>query len=115
MTCFNLNDLEARVQDRSAFNNLTDYMTLCSTFLTFVERTNPTRIISPTHHNYIFYQYDETHDHKITRPLNVDLFIEKTQDFHSAFERFAAFLDDLKKYQELPIDMQANIQYFKSN
>jgi len=115
MTSFTLTDLQASVQDRSAFNNLTDYMTLCSTFLTFVERTNPTRIISPTHHNYIFYQYDETHDHKITRPLNVDLFIEKTQDFHSAFERFAAFLDDLKKYQELAIDRQGSIQYVKSN
>ncbi len=82
MTDLTLADLQASVQDRLAFNNLADYVTLCSTFLTFVERTNPTRIISPTHHNYIFYQYDETYDHKITRPLNVDLFIEKTQGFH---------------------------------
>src|SRR5215472_16192177 len=59
-------------------------------------------------------QYDETYDHKITRPLNVDLFIEKTQDFHSAFERFASFLDDLKKYQELAIGRPASIQYVKS-
>jgi hypothetical protein len=26
-----------------------------------------TRIVSPTHHNYIFYQYDEAYGYKITR------------------------------------------------
>ncbi len=113
-TDLTLADLQASVQDRLAFNNLTDYVTLSNAFLTLVERTNPTRIISPTHHNYIFYQYDETYDHRITRPLNADLFIEKAQDFHSAFDRFAAFLADLKQYQESATDRPGGSQYVKS-
>src|SRR5271157_433391 len=114
MTNLTLADLQASVQDRLAFNNLTDYMTLCNAYLTFLERTQPTRIISPTDRNYIFHQYDETHGYKITRPLNTDLFIEKALDFRSALERFVAFLGDLKQFQELAIDRPSSNRYVES-
>lgn len=100
MTEATLEDLQASVQDRSAFGALSDYFALCEAFLRFVQNTQPTRIISPSHHNYIFYQYDHTYGHKITRPLNVDLFIESASDFRAAFDRFIAFLADLRQYQE---------------
>lgn len=115
MTDHTLNDLQVSVQDRAAFKNLTDYMTLCEAFLAFLERTHPTRIVSPTHRNYIFYQYDETYDHKITRPLNTDLFIESVDVFHHAFDRFIDFLIDLKQYQEVVIDKPGSNEYIKSN
>jgi hypothetical protein len=104
MTDLTLADLQASVQDRVAFNKLSDYVTLCDAYLTFLERMRPTRIISPTHRNYNFHQYDETYGYKITRPLNSDLFIEKALDFRSAFERFTDFLADLKQFHELAID-----------
>jgi len=75
----------------------------------------PTRIVSPSHHNYIFYQYDETYGHKITRPLNVDLFIESASEFGVAFERFIAFLADLKQHQELTVDRKGHQSYIGSN
>ncbi|MCC7354921.1 MAG: hypothetical protein IT330_14350, partial [Anaerolineae bacterium] len=104
-------DLQESVQDRSAFGKLDDYLTICRTFLTFVEREHPTRIISPSHSNYVFYQYSQEHGHKITRPLNVDLFIESPSSFIGAFARFRTFLDELKQHQRAAIEQKDNRQY----
>ncbi|XFA73407.1 hypothetical protein RYO59_001653 [Thermosynechococcaceae cyanobacterium Okahandja] len=114
MTEATLEDLQASVQDRSAFGTLSDYFTLCEAFLQFVQRTQPTRIISPSHHNYIFYQYDQTYNHKITRPLNVDLFIELPSDFRTAFDRFIAFLADLRQYKESAAERKGSKSYIES-
>jgi len=65
-----IEDLQESVKDTKAFGNLDDYFNICSSFLTLMENTKPTRIISPSHHNYIFYQYAEMHNHPLTRPLN---------------------------------------------
>lgn len=95
-----LHDLQINVQNRLAFTTLTDYITLCQTFLELLEEIQPTRIISPTHHNYIFYQYDQEFDYKISRPLNIELFIEHSSVFQSSLDRFLHFLADLRQYQE---------------
>lgn len=92
MTAITLADLQASVRDKSAFGELVHYFTLCHTFLMLIQETQPTRIISPTYHNYVFYQYDEAYGHRITRPLNIDLFLESVDDFKIAFERFITFL-----------------------
>ena len=110
-----LADLQVSVQDRLAFHNLTDYVTLCSSFLALLESTHPTRIVSPTHPNYIFYQYDETHSHRITRPLNTHLFIESEQSFLDAFDRCTSFLDELKTHQEHIVDRPDGAQFMQSN
>jgi len=55
-----LADLQESVQDKSAFGALDDYLTICHAFLSFVGRTHPTRIVSPSHPNYIFYQMNHT-------------------------------------------------------
>lgn len=115
MTEPTLADLQASVQDKTAFNTLADYFTLCKTFIQLVQRTRPTRIVSPSHHNYIFYQYDETYSHKITRPLNVDLFIESDGEFSAAFERFIAFLEDIKQYREAIVGRKGSRRYIESN
>jgi len=109
-----LADLQTSVQDRSAFGSITAYCTICEAFLRFIQKAQPTRIVSPTHHNYVFYQYDETYNHKITRPLNVDLFIETANDLKVAFERFITFLSDLKQYQESVINRIGVREYIES-
>ncbi|MBP8984781.1 MAG: hypothetical protein KBG12_03420 [Syntrophobacterales bacterium] len=114
MTEATLADLQASVQDRSAFGALSNYFTLCEAFLRLVQSTQPTRIISPSHHNYIFYQYDQTYGHRITRPLNVDLFIESASDFRAAFDRFIAFLADLRQYKESTADRKGSKIYIES-
>lgn len=106
---------QASVQDRSAFHDLDDYVTLCRSFLALLERTRPTRIISPTHSNYIFYQYDETHSHHITRPLNTHLFIESEQDFLDAFDKCLSLLDELKWHQEQIADRSVGKEFAQSN
>ncbi|MGH2506326.1 MAG: hypothetical protein ACRDHZ_02770 [Ktedonobacteraceae bacterium] len=70
MSNIHLHDLQASVRDTLAFTTLTDYITLCQTLLELLEETQPTRIISPAHHSYIFYQYGQEFDYKITHPLN---------------------------------------------
>ena len=115
MTQVSLLDLQASVQDRSAFGTLADYQRLCGAFLNLVERIRPTRIVSPTHHNYIFYQYDEAYGHRITRPLNTDLFIESPSAFGAAFERFITFLADLKRHEKAIIEQETVTTYLASN
>jgi len=114
MTKITLLDLQTSVKDKSAFNGLSDYLTLCSTFLEVIQKTEPTRIISPSHHNYFFYQYDEAYGHRITRPLNSDLFIENLDNFKTMFERFTDFLDDLRRHQKSVMDQSSCKQYIES-
>jgi hypothetical protein len=115
MTVISLADLQASVKDVSAFGRLEHYFKLCYAFLTLIEKTQPTRIISPTHHNYVFYQYDKAYGHRITRPLNTNLFLELTDGFKVAFERFTTFLADLKKLQEPVVDQDVKRGYLDSN
>jgi hypothetical protein len=115
MTETTLVDLQTSVQDRSAFNALADYFTLGEAFLGFLQRAQPTRIVSPSHHNYVFYQYGETHGYKITRPLNVVLFIESADELKITFERFMTFLADLKQHQAAILDREGARQYVASN
>lgn len=109
-----LADLQETVQDKSAFGRLEDYLTICRAFLAFVKKVRPTRIVSPSRPNYIFFQYDAAYGHKITRPLNTDLFVESAKGFTAAFERFVVFLGDLKRYQEKAITRKGNEQLVKS-
>jgi hypothetical protein len=110
-----LGDLQESVQDRSAFGGLDEYETIGTAFLTFLEETQPTRIISPSNENYIFYQYGEDYGNRITRPLNVNLFIESANDFQNAFTRFITFVDDLRQHGETAADRNGNRQYVASN
>lgn len=110
-----LTDLQASVRDKSAFGELGHYFTLCRAFLTLIVETQPTRIISPTDHKYVFYQYDEAYNHRITRPLNTELFLESAHSFKTAFERFITFLGDLKKLQKSVIDHHSQRGYLETN
>ncbi|MBX3060871.1 MAG: hypothetical protein KF770_30790, partial [Anaerolineae bacterium] len=100
MTAVTLQDLQVSVQDKTAFGTLADYAHIGQTFLELISRTQPTRIISPTHNNYIFYQYDEPYGYRVTRPLNTNLFIESSHEFELAFARFMAFLADVRQYED---------------
>ncbi len=108
-------DLQASVQDKNAFAGLEDYLKIGKAFLTFLEETRLTRIISPTPpNNYIFYQYGADYANKITRPLNSNLFIESPSIFVKSFERFVTFLADLKKHQEQTAEREASREFLAS-
>jgi hypothetical protein len=49
--------------------------------------------------------------HRITRPLNADLFIESEIQFKQAFERFIMFLADLKRFHNNAIDQPGGKEY----
>ena len=115
MNSITLFDLQATVQDKSAFGQLADYFELAQAFLKLLPELQPTRIVSPNDHRYIFFQYGETFQHKITRPLNSNLFIEDDRDFRVGFERFTAFLDDLKWKGQSAIESSSNQNYLSTN
>jgi len=109
-----LSDLQASVQDKTAFNKLSDYEQLASAFLAHLAQTKPTRIISPSHNNYVFYQYAKNAAHKITRPLNTNLFMDSDTDFKNAFARFVTALGDIKRQQKHGAASRGLASYAKS-
>jgi hypothetical protein len=115
MTICTLDDLQISLQDKSAFTCLEDYFVLCYAYLAYVHASQPTRIISPNEHHYIFFQYGEAYSHRITRPLNSKLYIESYLLFKQAFERFGAFLSDLRKYERNIVNRDTVQSYLASN
>lgn len=112
---FTLDQLQSSIQDKSAFGQLEDYAFLCHAYLTYLEETKPTRIISPYEQHYIFFQYSEAYDHKITRPLNSNLYMESAKTFKTAFNRFGAFLEDLRRHEASIVDYKPVQAYLASN
>ena len=90
-------DLQASVQDRAGFATLDAYRAFTDAFLRYLATHAATRIVSPSAPEYHFYQYAEAFGHRITRPLNGRLFLASPEVFGAAFERFATFLDDLRR------------------
>jgi hypothetical protein len=74
-------DMQASVQEHTAFTELQDYYHIASTFLQFLQRTGPTRIVSPnpSARHYIFFQYPADSGFRITRSLNSNLFLESLE------------------------------------
>lgn len=97
--------------------NLNDYALACRDFLIFLQTTSPTRIVArPTRNShYIFYQYGNSYEHRITRSLNTRLFMEMPSEFERAFERFMTFLADLKQHQETVLERKGAREYIESN
>lgn len=106
-----LPDLQASIRDSSAFTKLEDYLLIAQSYLRYVEEASLTRIVSPSHHHYIFYQYPESHGHHFTRPLNTDLFFESSAEAASAFERFVEFLPELRRHRESVVEKDAHRKY----
>jgi hypothetical protein len=69
MRAITLRDLQASVQDKAAFGQLADYAALGQSFLSLLKRQRPTRIVSPSHRHYIFFQYDH---HDVQRAVRGD-------------------------------------------
>ena len=104
-----------RIVCNGRFAAFEDYLNVCRRFLTLLEESSPTRIVSPAQQNYIFYQYGRSYDHRITRPLNTDLFYESSTSFAESYGRFLQFLDDLKASQERACEKAGAQKYLRSN
>ncbi len=110
-----LGDLQESLADKSGFKQLADYKKFCSAYLALVETERTTRIVSPSHEHYVFYQYGKANRNKITRPLNTQLFFESGDELSVAFDRFIQFLGDLKKRKQAVADSKGRQRYLESN
>lgn len=110
-----LADLRVSILDTNAFTTLNDYIKVCCAFLSYLEQTLPTRIMSPNIQHYIFFQYGSNDAHKITRPLNSNLFFESLPNFQKACDSFVNFLGDLKRYQQNINNQVGVAAYINSN
>lgn len=115
MNGFLLSDLRASVVDRTAFSRLENYRELADAFLDYLAETAPTKIISPSHNDFIFYQYGPDDVYRITRPLNTRLFVPDRAEFAVMFDRFADFLGDLKRQQEHINENDTARHYLETN
>ncbi len=109
-----LTDLQASIRDTSAFTSLDDYFLVSQAYLRYLEETSLTRIVSPSHHNYIFYQYPEEQGHNITRPLNTNLFLESSEVATQSFERIVDFLPVLRKQRQRVTEDKTHQNYLET-
>ena len=117
MTESTLDALKDAVREKTIWS-LADYYNISYSFLTFINSTNLTRIVSPFRQNshYIFYQHGPDAHNRITRPLNTNLFIESPLDFKNTFESVIAFLADLKLRPDMLVNerLREQISDFQS-
>lgn len=113
MTQPKLADLQDTVQSPQKLTSLQDYYQNSRSFLHLVSEL--TRIVSPTKNHYIFYQYSETENFRITRPINTRLFIETVQNFDAAWQQFLQFLFDLRHHQEQIACLPSAVTYLKTS
>jgi len=92
-----LYQLQEVVKDPGAFDSLQKYFNITVSFLELLADKRPTKIISPTNHNYIFFQFGEEFGHKITRPLNTEILCERRKAFSTNFNRLIGLLRDLRR------------------
>jgi hypothetical protein len=102
-----LEDLQESVRDKTAFKKIDEYAKLAIAFLNLIPRLQPTRIVSPSIKSYIFFQYGAKYSHRISRPLNTNLFIEDPDQLGKSFERFLSFLDDVRKMQSKVLEKKS--------
>jgi len=115
MKRISLSTLQSSVQDSSAFQQLSDYHKLTKCFLSFLAASKPTRIVSPSQNNYIFFQYGSTFSHRITRPLNTNLYVESDTEFSAMFSQFLSLLQDIKRSQQAVLKSKGCQQLINAN
>lgn len=90
-----IDELQASILSNRTFATLDAYRMVCLAFLNYLERGQINRIPSLTHKNYIFYQYGDSL--KITRPLNMDLYLESSILFETLYSEFLNLLHKLSE------------------
>jgi len=97
-------DLQASLLDKDGFQSIEDYVNFTVAYLNYVESVQPTKIISPSTANYIFFQYDADLGNRITRPLNIDLFIQDKKTFEDIIPELLYLLDKGSEIQDRLIE-----------
>lgn len=110
-----LQALQQKVIDSDGFDSIKEYFGACRDFLYLLGQLQPTRIVSPTEHNYVFFQFGEEYGHKITRPLNTNLFIEENNSFQAEFERFVDLLNDLRVKEKRALAIKKHRRFLETN
>jgi len=110
-----LRELQRTVVLSDGFDTLDAYADVCSEFLHLLSNVQPTRIVSPTDHNYIFFQFGEEFGHRITRPLNTDLYIEDAKAFDAAFKKFRSLLSALRRKEQRAFGVKRHQRFAQRN
>ena len=95
----NFRGLQERLQRLDGFEDLRSYENLALDFLRALADSAPTKIVAPNCPNYIFYQYGPEQGHRITRPLNTDLFVKGPSVFQTQLKKFHAILDVIARWK----------------
>ena len=101
-----LEEMRSAVCDLKILGSFREYYDLAREYLLYLAVEKPTQIISPTNPNYRFFQYADRFGHKITRPLNFDLYESRARSFKANYDRFEDVLTVLRK-QKRPLDLES--------
>jgi len=111
----NLQELQQKVIASDDFDSIEGYFNVCREFLCLLNDSQLTRIISPTEHQYVFFQFGEDYGHKITRPLNTNLYIDKGRTFQTEFEKFVDLLNELRKKEKKALTIKKHRRFLEAN
>ncbi len=103
--------MRSAVCDLRSLDSFREYYDLTYNYLVYLATEKPTLIISPTNPNYRFFQYAERFGHKITRPLNFDLYESRARNFKSNYDRFEDVIAVLRK-RKRPLDLESRAGRF---
>jgi len=90
-----IKELTSFVTSKKHFVTLKEYRDFAIEFLDFLEQGLQATIICQNEHNYKFFQFREECDYNISRPVNEDLFVKRSE-FANDYRRFEKILATIK-------------------
>jgi len=95
-----LTQIVEKATDKSNFQSLNGYIDFCRTYLDYVREGGlQAVIVSQNENQYQFYQYSESGNFQITRPINSRLMLDSVR-FEKSVQDFQSALSNARHTQE---------------
>ncbi len=91
----NIQTLVSKALNKTNFITLQNFIDFTKEYLDFISHHLQAVIVSQNEHHYNFYQYDETGNFQITRPINADL-MYNANTFELAIKKYMELLPNLR-------------------
>ncbi len=94
-----LRQIVEKATDKSNFQSLAGYINFCRTYLDYIREGGlQAVIVSQNENQYRFYQYGESGNFQITRPINSQLMLDAVR-FEKSVQDFQSALADTRHAQ----------------
>jgi hypothetical protein len=90
-----IKQLAKKATDKDNFNDLKGFITFSKEYLSYIDDHLQAIIVSQNENHYRFYQYDESANFQITRPINSNLMYD-TKEFAKTSKEYEKILKNIK-------------------